>query len=589
MNRSKNKNKADSNCNDASLRRSTATSQETSAQSKSDDKGGKSAPKSSRSYNDPSWWMQYPQLSANAGQIWFTQPLGKPIEESNIGDETRQMGAEQQNIRLKISKTPTAGVMAIDFVPTYGVTGTIKGTGYDKYDTTAVAVAANHLYWDIVHANSRNISYSANDLFQLLVNMDCIYMELTDAIRTYGLLSKYSVTNRYLCQTLIRACGWDFDSCVSDMANFRYMINRLIMLVNRIHIPRVYNIFAAHSANFTQVFTDADNEKCQFYVMRMKGYFDYDDARGITDYKPYVVNNLLQLKNVSYLHKIEDLVMKVLNSDYMGVMDGDILKRFGEENMFHLPEMPDNVATPITFDPEFLLKLANATFGSDDTKYGTNPNGNWPEYKVTRGAQSVSEVQITVRLHTSLNTSNIDGWARSFGTARNNKGLVVVNLPSGVEADASVLMVASRWMGVLEYGSYTYNADGYASVRSCGTEFLLGMEMYFINSDNSVSSCKCNGILQPDFTAVDSVRGSSIEVMRQLMQYSIMPPILIPTYTGTGEDADLLITYARVTPIDNYAAINVSEVEKMHYVAVVSIFERVEGTQYGFAYKNQGV
>lgn len=547
-------------------------------------KGKNRAPQESRgikAYNDVSWWFQDEAMARDAASIWFTQRVGESRPDETV---TLMNGEVITNGRLD-----TYGIMRVNFVPTYGVTGLITSDGYSSYDTSAINTALNKIYWDVVHANSRNISYEASDLGRLFICMDNVYMMLTDAVRAYGIMSKYSTINPYYGKKLVAACGWDYDSLVANIAQFRYKINVLVNLVNKIHVPKVYNIFAAHSNMCNRIFLDGDSERAQMYVTVPNGYYKYNDATGEITWQsfddqdpdnPAALKHYI--KDLGYLDIIQDRIQEILNSQYMGVMDGDLLKRYGEEAMFKVPTVDENEETAFVYDPEFMLMLANANFIGLPGVYMTS--GTTPEPR--RAGVHIFMKQPTV--NTALLQIVIQ--YRNFGVAPNYANLDVdvkglfptytLNLPEGVPASPETVMLSTRMIckhDVPRVGLPNENTV-ITEITSVGT--MLGEYCTLFYDTIGAGG-------NPEFKSVDTIwhintsSASTVQnatpVFRAAKQFAVTPRVLMAKgYSNPYYDID---------KVDNFAFVNEDTIRKLNYVAISSIFTEVNASPYGWANK----
>lgn len=521
-------------------------------------------------YNDVSFWFQNPEMARDAASVWFTSRVGTPI----IG----KVGIT--------SDTYVAGVMRINFIPTFGVTGVVDSDGYSKFDTSAINQAFIKLYWDIVHANSRNITYEASDIAKYMLACSNVFMMLQDAVRVYAILNKLSVQNPYYGKILVEACGWDYDELVGKIADFRYRLNQLITLVNRLYVPAVFNIFPAHLNLINRIFADGDSVRSQLYVMVPDGYYTYNDATGEMKW----LNNLNvttspegrsvshNVKGFSYLSTIEQRISEILNSEYMGVMGGDILKRYGTDAMFKFPYVDENEDLLFVRDDEFNLALENAAFigvpvptrtQSGPDKYEVSGHMEYTIGVPESGATQLLEIRAK---YYDPGTGDLPYWKRGY---RNQFDRIVINLPDDIEATPETIMLATRMWHHIEEESIPV-VDPRGSVHeldSVGTIICEYCELYVVDAHGSL-------IVTPtawntDLLIDDESRLNGKAVLTAASQYHYIPRVYARANGNNMEFTD-------IGKVDNFGFMSISQLMRLNYVAITSIFTEVNVSTYGF-------
>jgi hypothetical protein len=560
-------------------------------------------------YNDPSWWFQDPAMARDAASIWCTQRLG-----SKTPDQFG--GSESSPFKIK-SSISTAGIMRINFVPTYGTTGPVSDDGVSRFDTSAINTAASKVYWDVVHANSRNIQYDPSDLMMLFINMDNIYMMIMDAIRAYAYAKRYSMDNVYYGRALVQAMGWDYDNLIVNLAAFRYKLNTLINLVNRIHVPRIYNIFAAHINLVDRVFCDAPKTRAQLYVMVADGHYEYDDANGKIEWKAHYTTNSSgqrgtthSVKNFAFLNTIETQINAVINSTWMGVMDGDILKRYGEGSMFTLPSIPEELEAVPVFDQEFQFMIRNSDFigpRKQGVRGGALPSNNL-SVTISHATSNVSRLEIRTLWTQYLpnDVSNKTNYPTNLVLMMARSRVIplcdqrIIDFPDEVDITPEVVMLATRATFTIaselsETRQYYPSSAGNITeitreLSSVGTMVITHFEMYYTNP----TSLNVNEVIYGDFTAIryevespgakpeedNSYR--ALLIRAQAAQFKYLPRLEVH-YIFNATPATNLWIALDDGAIDNFGFISYEQIQRLNYVAVNSIFTEASVGGYGTA------
>lgn len=134
----------------------------------SKDEDGVSDPrcmKRSEGSNDVSWYAHNPELLKSSASIPFTDVTGMPFN----------FNSEQS----------VPGIMRIRWTPNFG---TVDGP---------MNQAANLIYSNTVHANSRNKSYDAPDEMLLILAGAQVFSALSMGLRAYGTMRRYNQLDRY--------------------------------------------------------------------------------------------------------------------------------------------------------------------------------------------------------------------------------------------------------------------------------------------------------------------------------------------------------------------------------------------------------
>lgn len=303
--------------------------------------------------NDPSWYANHPQLLKDSASFPFGYALGNIID----------MGKDAS---VDMNRHSVPGIMSIYLAPTIG-----ESTSRNS----AVNVAARNVYSFVRHANSGHTNYDSPDLMLYLLAMDSIYSYIAYLKRAYGCLLTYSYTNRYIAKALIEAMEIDYEDIQTHMADFRQMINTLVIKAGSLCVPSVFPYYQRHYTMYSDIYLDAPNsDKAQMYIYMPEGFYGFrydDDGSGYLCPAPFtetVTTSSQITSHNAHLHTLAELVFfgnnllnAILESEDMNIMSGDILKAYGEGGVYKLSMIDDNYIVMPKYSEEILDQINNAT------------------------------------------------------------------------------------------------------------------------------------------------------------------------------------------------------------------------------------
>lgn len=296
--------------------------------------------------NDVSWYAANPQLLTDAASLAFGTPLGAH----------REMRATQDigSAVMDSFDFVVPGLMSIDLAPC---------AGYANTWTDPVNIAARNIYSFVRHANSGHSNYDAPDLMYYILAADSVYSAWAFLARTYGLLRAYSVYNRYWPAAVVGSAGIDFPSASQNMADFRYRLNQLAVKASSICVPRDITLFARHSWMYSNVYLDDPGIKGQAYVFNPRYFYKYTITEQNATLEPVIMHHqdgrLTRYEDV--LNLIESMLDAMLVNEDMNIMSGDILKAYGQENLWRLASIPEDYLVTPVYNAEVLNQIHNAT------------------------------------------------------------------------------------------------------------------------------------------------------------------------------------------------------------------------------------
>lgn len=320
--------------------------------SKSEQMDEESGTVNTSTVNDFSWYNTLPELTSAAAQFPFSRPLGTPITHHDNGAYGEWMQYWKEGKTLNT----VPGFMSIEWFPTIGKADDVN---------SPINVVAREIYSFVRHANSGSANYDAPDLMMYLMAMDTIYSLYTDAVRAYGLANLYTSQNRYMPKYLLKAIGWDHSSIIGNMAQFRWAINNIAYKMSSLAVPNFMSYYLRHMWLNSGVYLDKPSAKAQMYAFKQHAGYKYvqqDRTRFVAKLEYF---ELPSFTPDSWLTLMNDLIDPLLGSEDMGIMSGDILKAFGQDNLFSVaPIGIDYVVLP-SYQPEVLGQVQNITIMGD--------------------------------------------------------------------------------------------------------------------------------------------------------------------------------------------------------------------------------
>lgn len=297
--------------------------------------------------NDTSWYGGQSEIMAQAAQLSFGNALG--MEPNLVPNYTGQTFK---------GRCTVPGIMCFNVLPVVG----------ECVDWTSPAnLAARTIYTWVRHVNSGHANYDASDLGLYIIAMDQLYSYLGWMIRLYGSMQTILTRNRYLPKLVIQAEGGDYDDLADNLADFLFYINLFAARLNTMAVPNKFNMFKRHMWLFSNVYADADTDKCQMYVLRPAAFGKYNpvynDKGPAIEWKALDINSPMYPTKGMTMDKIktlgDELLNAVLNNEDMNIISGDILKAYGDDRFAVAGISSDYKLIPI-FEPEFLLQIHNA-------------------------------------------------------------------------------------------------------------------------------------------------------------------------------------------------------------------------------------
>jgi hypothetical protein len=302
------------------------------------------------------------QIIKDMAQFPLANPLGTVFNTGEAGSE---------------STARMPGIMVL------GVETATHIVGYDD----PINLAARNVYAFDAHANSRNTPYEANDLMLYIMGTTSLYSMWNHLVRAYGIARQYSAMNRYSPETILQAMGFDPESILNSMNDFRGAINLLASKASTLVIPSSFAYTSECFDLFSNVYADGENSRSQLYVMVPSNYYLYNETKyetgGCLEHKLLAASETRTWQE--WVTIINTMLSNLLSSGSVNIMAADIIKAFGDNLYGLFPISEDYTVQPI-YDDDVLETIMNSTICPftipSDSQYGwdvhqvipSNPN-----------------------------------------------------------------------------------------------------------------------------------------------------------------------------------------------------------------------
>lgn len=536
----------------------------TSKEGRSDSKESKSRTNGNRG-NDVAWYAANPQLLVDAGSLSYSNPVGSIIKQ-NFDTDNWVYVKGVPSLKNKSINEAYPGVCSLEIAPSVGVSTNL---------TSPINMAAKQFDAYVRHANSGAKVYDTPDLMLYNLSMDSAYSLWAFMVRAYGVLRAYSPINRYMPRAIIESMNLDYSSFESELADFRYFINLYASKLSRLNIPGGLAYQIRHMWLYTNIWLDSPMLKSQIYVFNPAFFYVYEEQEeggGKLVPKPFGTRYMYeedtdtQVKWTfeSLRDYANDLLNRLLKSQDIAIMSGDIAKAYGDR-LFNVTMIPEDYMVVGQYNEEVLSQIQNIT---------VMPYSDTFDFEITQ------EVDVESPNRGALLYNPTFQATAPYGDSR----IITIRKDSVAPADT---MVATRLtIGTTELEP---TDDGKVSMRmdSCGADICLGLNVFHFNSDGEpvISreldyslSCKMtteSGSLVS--TAFDDFQNASQEISR-LEKFDYHPRCLlwlrVPSWSGdnVANAPYKLWLMSDNMDIDNYTKVDNYVLEKMHETALMSMF-----------------
>lgn len=482
--------------------------------------------------NSPDWYSSSAQLLKDSASFPYATALGSPVD---AGIDT-------------LTNNYIPGIYSIELLPTVGVS---------QSNSSPINIAARNIYSFVRHANSGHANYDSPDLMLYLVAMDNIYSMYTFMVRMYGVASAYTYYNRYYPKGLIESMYMDYNDVIHNLSNLRYFINSFAVKIASMAVPANMSYMQRHQWIYSGYYIDSESVKAQTYIYNPYGFHVYDELSGagslkMTQWKPsgnslHTVRELIDYANA--------MIARIVESEDMNIMSGDILKAYGSDGIFKVVQVPDSYIIAPAYNPEVISQIQNAKILH---------NWHMPSFDITQ-----DPISGAILCEPYLVTGGTKTSPQELTAVQSNT--LVSMYKDNVEPGDT--MVATRLSIVLNKNCF-YNDTGkeLLNLKSCGSEVVVNTRFCSGGSQSWAADKSFEWSSGPTISTIIPYESdntySIIQKLGAISAFNNHPCF----YVGTQPAPNVKIVYSRFFDVNNYTIIDDNGLSKMHEVALLSEF-----------------
>lgn len=307
--------------------------------------------------NDPAWYGVSGQLVDDTARLSFNHPAGIP--------HTVIPFPMPELVDDSLRKENIPGIMALNY---------LYGPGVSRNNTSPINLAAKNIYTFVRHVNSGASNYEAPDLMIYIMSIISAFALYADIVRAYGVCRNFQQSNMYTPASLTYALGYNYKDLVGKLPQLRTALNVFVRKIGARPIPANLNIIKRIAWACSNIFTDAESNKSQYYFYKPIGHYYYDEETYSDEYtggkcvfkqrmdlagQAGVPDKDRSLWTVEAIEAILDYVGdKIYGSEDLGIISGDIVKAYGQ-NVYQFSEIGDDFTIVPVHSAEALSQIHN--------------------------------------------------------------------------------------------------------------------------------------------------------------------------------------------------------------------------------------
>lgn len=303
--------------------------------------------------NHISWYVPDSNLLNDVAAIPFNY---------RVGDQMPVAITHNADNSISSSNYIMAGILGTYFTPTYGDLSAPNSPGN---------VASQAVYSWVRHANSGARNYDAVDLMIYLLAMDSIYMGLAWCQRLVATVMMFNARNTYTPTAILNSCGVSTAADIyGDLPAMRSKLNQMILKATTLAVPRTLPIYDRHTFMCSNIYVDEPNALGQYYIFNpsvLWKFVNMADGRGALQAVDFVSAASLATPKAwdTMFDIVDNLINAVYSDEDAGIMSGDMLKAYGEGNLFKLLTIPSDIVAVPVYDHEMLEQIHNSVSWGD--------------------------------------------------------------------------------------------------------------------------------------------------------------------------------------------------------------------------------
>nr|QXV86440.1 capsid protein [Rat picobirnavirus] len=351
--------------------------------------------------------------------------------------------------------------------------------------STGLVQAANQLYQFLRHKNSGAKNYEPADVITLVLAMREIYAEFGELRRPLGLARFFNLENRHLPQTLMKACGIDYEDLIANFANYRGKLNILATRINSIAVPNYFKAFERADLITNNVFMDSDSFRSQYYLYRKAGYYTWNSDGANGSELTFTARDMATTSTFGdRLEILAEMVNSVTTDTDANTIAGDVLFAFANSEIYQLAQISDDYLVVPYKDENILAQVENATFVTGYFPVNTTAN------------------DVLSRLADSMNVTQINGnlfWQPNFSAtaAIARHALPTTKRLFNSHKEEPDYKDNLDWSRNIMYARITATGSSQTFfIQNCGLELCVAATIYTMNKKIAVAT----GLVSGDMT-----------------------------------------------------------------------------------------
>lgn len=507
--------------------------------------------------NDAHWYGSDEVLKL-AGNLSFFTALGMPVVEHIINSSTTAYTG--------LDVVP--GVMAIHLMDALPISSNANWVANPSINP--INIAARQQYALIRKANSGAKNYEWTDLIIYEMARSSINEVFAFIARAYGVANCYNMQNRYMPKRLLEMMGFNADDFISNLATIRLWLNNFAKRANTLALPHSLSYFERKAWLYSNIYTDSSTAKAQIYfftpgatdaggVATIGAFYVYSDNLGSAGAGGLYRSSLFSAGATfnSWSAVADGWLNLLLSDDDCAIISGDILKAYGDGNLFKCNPIPEDFTVTPIFNEEVLSQIENLTCA--------------PDVQPTAMTQDTGD---DILLHKGYIIQSGAGGDLLFnpffntGSSTNSLAATVCSHPlinfHHTDVNPSEVMVGTRLTTLfsLPRTSGTGSSVLYGNeVAACGTEIVTNLEIAVAPSGNS------NKLATKTYYAVTTSNNmQAFNAMLRMVHFDWAPKLYINVTSGGYG------LYLPFGELSTYRVLSDTELGKLHDTATIYMF-----------------
>lgn len=459
--------------------------------------------------NDVSWYTKYPKLVEAQSSIIFNKIMGA------LYNYTDKVKSTTGTLTVGHSDSAIPGVVRLIWRPFHCAKGTL---------VDAINIASKNLYTFVRHANSGHVNYESSDLMQYVMAVQMLYVQVEQLKRDLRMTLTFNAQNRYAYQAVLESFGYSTAHIKDLKDNYATLVgalNVVIAQLNTFKIPKDMNVLSRRLWMAHNVWKDDSLDKATYFAYFTDFYYHYDWANatlegriiadGLNGPSSFSASNDFRNR----LNAIQTEINNLLAQEDIGIMIGDILKAYKDENCFSTSLLGLDEVIDAEFSDEMANQFRNATVLTNTASYGLDTGS------ITI-KQDANDSQI---LYEESGTSFYSG-ARNRGeyyfanNAFNPTGYHIGKYKPALVVDsdnptnADVILNTRLSVGIeYAFNSSSGPSNGFGKVTHCGTEIIITGHIVAFEMDQAGIS----SVRYTPFKTVNLVETAAVSVEGDLL------------------------------------------------------------------------